>query len=285
MSIILKLLKKNPKKQLKKVLGDYELPTFPAIAQQVTERIRDPNVSSAAIAELISKDPGLSASVLKTVNSAAFSPVEHIDSMNQAVAMLGLSPLESLVLSISVGKILPSTTSPHYSQNEFWLASARRAAVARAIAAALHPATLSLSYTAALLQDMAIPFLVEKRGDEYGKVLEAWHDGSGDLVELERSAFGWDHAEAGTWICSEWNLPESLSAAIGGHHGAVIDGFDTPPAVILVSYIRDTADDPGTDKLVEIAQIRYGMNPERLSELVRAGFAAAEELAGLFTTR
>ncbi len=96
---MLKLLKKNPKKQLKKVLGDYELPTFPAIAQQVTERIRDPNVSSAAIAELISQDPGLSARVLKTVNSAAFSPVEHIDSMNQAVAMLWLSPLESLVLS------------------------------------------------------------------------------------------------------------------------------------------------------------------------------------------
>lgn len=283
---MLKLLKKkNPRKQLKKVLGDYVLPSFPAVAQQVMERIRDPNVSSAAVAELVSKDPGLSAGVLKTVNSAAFSPVEHIDSMSQAVAMLGLSPLESMVLSISVGKLLPATTSPHYSPREFWLASARRAAVARAIAAALHPATTSLSYTAALLQDMAIPFLAEKQGEEYGAILDAWSDGQGDLVELERDAFEWDHAEVATWICRDWNLPESLCAAIGGHHGAMIEGFDVPPAVILVGFIRNTPDDPGTEKLIEIAQIRYSMNSERLTELVRAGFAAADELAGLFTAR
>jgi HD-like signal output (HDOD) protein len=283
---MLKLLKRNnPRKQLKKVLGDYVLPTFPAIAQQVMERIRDPNVSNAAISDLVSKDPGLSAGVLKTVNSAAFSPVEHIDSMTQAVAMLGLSPLESLVLSISVGKLLPAASSPYYSQKAFWLASARRAAVARAIAAALHPASLNLSYTAALLQDLAIPFLVEKRGDAYGKVLEAWYDGVGELAELEREAFEWDHAEVATWLCREWKLPASLCAAIGGHHGAMTDGFDTPPAVILVGYIRNTPDHPGTEKLIEIAQIRYSMNPDRLTELVHAGFETADELATLFTDR
>ena len=129
--------KVDPKAELKAVLGKYSLPTFPVIAQQVMQKVRDPNVSGSEVAGLIEKDPGLSSGVLRTVNSAAFSPRKHVDNLNQAVAMLGLSPLESLVLSATVGKLLPKTASTHYSSKQFWLASARRAAVARAVTASL----------------------------------------------------------------------------------------------------------------------------------------------------
>ncbi len=273
----------DPKAQLQKVLGDYELPTFPVIAQQVMEKIRDPEVSIASVSELIEKDPGLSMGVLRTVNSVAFSPRKRVDNLKQAVAMMGLSPLESLILSTSVGKMLPKTSSDHHSPREFWLASSRRAAVARAIASEVHPSTVNLSYTAALLQDMAVPFLAEKKPEEHGRVLDQWHNGDDDLANLERNEFGWDHAEVATWICDQWGVPESLAAAIGGHHGADVDGFEVPPAVALVSCIRETQENPGIDRLVEVAKSRYGMNPDRVAESVQTGFEAAEELASLFS--
>jgi HD-like signal output (HDOD) protein len=282
---MLKLFSKrriDPRAELKALLGNYDLPTFPVIAQQVMQMVRDPNVSGTDVARLIEKDPGLSAGVLKTVNSAAFSPRKHVDNLNQAVAMLGLSPLESLVLSTTVGKLIPKSTSSHFSSKAFWLTSARRAAVARSLASQMHPATINLTYTASLLQDMAVPFLIHHKPEEYGEILDAWRRGDGELCEMERDRFGWDHAEVATWICSEWGFPDSLTAAIGGHHGVEYEGFEVPPAVMLVSLIRDDLNNPGTDQLIEAAHMRYGMDPARAEELLKTGFEAADELAGLF---
>ena len=58
----------DPKAQLRKVLGEFELPAFPAIAQEVLALMRDDDVPGAKIADGLGRDPGLSVSVLRTVN-------------------------------------------------------------------------------------------------------------------------------------------------------------------------------------------------------------------------
>ena len=276
--------KTDPKAQLHEVLGEYELPTFPAIAHEVMDKIRDPNVSGAVVAELLARDPGLSAGILRTVNSAAFSPRKRVDNLQQAVAMLGLSQLESIVLSTAVRRILPASPSTLFSPKRFWQTCARRAVVARALASEFHPATVGLSYTAALLQDMAIPFLVEHQTEAYGAVLDEWRESDGVLVDLERAAFGWDHAEVATWICQEWGFPESLAMAIGGHHGAPVEGYEVPPAVHLVSFMEEKNEEDAVEILKDAAHHRYGLDPDRVGRLVESGLQAAEELASLLTS-
>lgn len=276
--------KTDPKAQLQAVLGTFELPTFPAIAREVMEKIRDPNVSSSVVAELLARDPGLSSGILRTVNSAAFSPRKRVDNLQQAVAMLGLSQLESIVLSTAVRRILPGAPSPLFSPKRFWQCSATRAAVARTLASELHPATVGLSYMAALLQDMAIPFLVDHGPAVYAEVLEEWRESDTSLVELERAAMGWDHAEVATWICSEWKFPENLAAAIGGHHGTPIEGWEVPPAVLLVSFIEERNMAHGPEAVKDAAHHRYGLDFDRVAPLLEAGLKAAEDLAALFTS-
>jgi HD-like signal output (HDOD) protein len=53
----------DPKTELRKVLGEYELPTYPVIVQQVLEKNRDPNASAQDVAEILSGDPGLSVKI------------------------------------------------------------------------------------------------------------------------------------------------------------------------------------------------------------------------------
>jgi len=272
---------RDPEEELKALLGNYELPTFSAVAHRVLQELRNPEHTSASVAKLLSTDPGLSTSLLKTVNSAAFGLRNSIDSIPQAVAVMGSSALESLAVSVAVGNSLPRNSTPEFEFRRFWLASARRATTARALAGRLHPATAVQSYTAALLQDMAIPFLAHCKPEQYGPLLRHWHASADNLAELEQSELGWSHPQVAGWIAEHWGLPESLTAAIAAHHDTDAPPEDCPPAVTLVSCLVENDDEPGTEQLIETVHARYAIPTDEIDALIRTSFDDADALAQL----
>jgi HD-like signal output (HDOD) protein len=181
---------------------------------------------------------------------------------------------------MSVRNSLPKDSADGYDFARFWRASARRGFLARALAAILCPAQESESFTAGLLQDMALPFLAHQRAKDYGPVLREWHNTDARLYELERDAFGWDHAEVGAWICSEWNLPESITTAIGSHHPGD-DPKGCPASVSLAAYLREAEERSGMEQLLELATTQYRIAPEKASEIVESAFQGAEEFTQL----
>ena len=274
--------KTDPKAMLKKVLGDHDLPSFPDVVLKTLEKTRDPNASSAVIAQILAEDPGLTVRVLRTVNSAAFSPIKKIENLTQAISLMGMSSLESLVLSMGVSKTLLNEAVGGFNPKLFWQGSARRAYIAKALSQHLHPQKNMESFTAGLLQDMALPFLVKRKIEAYDKFLKSWDNGERSLHKMEKETFGWDHAEVATWMCWEWKLPESLASAIGGHNQPEETGeHKRPAAVFLVSLIRNSKDNPGTEQLTEAAQEKYGMEPEMVKTLIEESFEQAEELVNI----
>jgi|ETNmetMinimDraft_26_1059896.scaffolds.fasta_scaffold33177_2 HD-like signal output (HDOD) protein len=277
--------KKDPKTELRNVLGEHDLPSFSGVVMQTLQRMRDPRSSPAAIAAVMAADPGLSVRVLKTVNTAAYSMRKKITSLDQAIGLLGLATVESLVLAVAVKDVLPAEPAPGFDSTRFWRTAARRAATAKALAARLHPAQAAESFTAALLQDMAVPVLTTGKLGKYGSLLEHWHNSNDDLAVLEHAEFGWSHPEVATWMCDEWALPEALASSVGGHHGEVGEGTEgliSPPAVILVSHLREPEERIGSDRLVEAVNEQFGIGTDEVVELVEDSFEAAEELAALF---
>jgi HD-like signal output (HDOD) protein len=273
--------KSDPKAKIREVLGDYKLPSFPGAIMQILQKIRDPKSSVGSVAEILAIDPGLSVQVLRVANSVAYSPARKVENLTQAAALIGLSELQSLVLSFGVRNNLPREPVQGYDCTRFWRAAARRGFVARGLSGLLCPARESESFTAGLLQDMAVPFLAHQRTQDYGPVLSHWHDGEVSLHELEQAEFGWDHAEVATWICHEWNLPENIEGAIGSHHRVGDDIPDCPPSVALAAYIRETPDYPGTDRLIEVAEQRYNIPGEKVCRIVEAAFEQANDFSRL----
>ena len=275
----------DPRAELRTVLGDFELPTFSGVVMQTLEKMRDPEASPADVGAILAADPGLSVRVLKTVNSASYSLRHTIVSLDKAVSLLGMAAVESLVLSVAVGTALPGGEAQGFQSARFWRAAARRATTARALAARIHPATAAASFTAALLQDMAVPVLATERTATYGPLLEHWHNSSDDLAALETSEFGWNHPEVATWMCSEWTLPEELGASVGSHHGVHSDGnrdLECPPAVALVSAIREQDDPEMIEQLVESIRGECGIPADDIVDMLENSFDSAEDLAHLF---
>ena len=275
-----RIRKTDPKASLKKVLGDYDLPSFPGAIVETLRVIRNPNASASSVAEVLSVDPGLTFRVLKMANSPVFSPVRKIENLSQSIALVGLSQLESLVLSVAVKASAPGTSTQAFDFKRFWQASAFRGVMARALAAILCPSKASEAFTSGFLQDLALPFLASTRPKEYGAILAEWRNHHQDLAKMERAEFSWDHAEVGTWLCNEWDLPEETASAIGGHHLDENSSYDCPPPVALVALLGDR-DNAGEDQLIGEAHDKYGIPADKTEELLESSARDAADLAKL----
>ena len=273
--------KSDPKAELKKTLKGYELPSFPAVVIQILQKIRSPYSSAADIADSLALDPGISVKLLRIANSAAFSPTKKVENLTQAIALVGISQLESLVLGVGVAKGMPKQACQWHDPAAFWLTSARRAILAGDLSRYLCPAKESECFTAAFLQDLALPFLACHRSDIYDPIFKRWYLEGGDLVEIEREYSDWDHTEVASWICAEWGLPENIAAAIRSHHGAEIPGYKTLAPIRLVSALREDDANPGIEELIEKAKTEYGMAGKTVTGLMDPAFEKAGELARL----
>ncbi len=80
---------------------------------QLVQEIQQPGTTASRIEELIIKDPVLTYKLLRIVNSAAYSLVRKVESLNQAVVMLGLEQVKkwATLIALSSNKDKPEELS------------------------------------------------------------------------------------------------------------------------------------------------------------------------------
>ena len=74
------------------------IPSLPQVVTRFLEVIRDPAFDFDEVADVLSADPGMTADMLRLVNSPLFGVTRTVSSLHQALALLGLRRVRSLVL-------------------------------------------------------------------------------------------------------------------------------------------------------------------------------------------
>ena len=148
----------DPKAALREALGEYTLPSFSKADLELMRRIRQPETSSGQIAEILELDPALSVKLLVLANSAAFTPRHEVRSVSMAVSLVGLSQLESLVMSATLRKGVPAIQDAQLETSVFWRTAALRGVLARDLARRLCPARTAECFSAGFLQDLGRAF-------------------------------------------------------------------------------------------------------------------------------
>lgn len=265
---------KDPTAELRSMVGAFELPTFSGVAVSTLTLLREEG-DMALIAEQLMADPGLTVRMLRTVNSAAFGMRQEVTNLQHAVSLLGRARVEALVLAAAVGDALPPMQG--VDGRAFWHTSARRACLAKGIAAQLHPASSFESFTAGLLQDMAIPLLEQSHPGRYAALFaEAQSNPDVSLQALEREAFGFDHAQVGAVMAESWDLPEGLITAIAGHHE---DGRGAPHAVEAVARVRHGDGDPELEALRSHCRVSLDISDGALGAIIESADQECTSLA------
>ncbi len=278
-----RLSSSDPRKKLRKILKDFELPHFPKSVLFILDGVRDPNVPTFEVARRVATDPGIHLRVLKTVNSAAFGLSKKVTNIEHAVALLGRARLEALILPLAIQETLPRFQAPCLDQKLFWLGAARRGSLARQIAQLLCPTTHVEAFSAGLLQDMAIPVIMHLKASIYCPNLESWNvEKDLHLDEIEKKELGFDHQEVGKLMGEEWFLPEALVEAISSHH-RYFEGQN--PGVYLASFIRykkDPTESPEEELILEEAYTKFNLAKDTTRNVLYRAYKEAEDLAKIF---
>ena len=198
--------------ELRKILGDAEIPMIPALVAAAIDSVSAPDCDLRDVAEIVGRDPGLSARLLSVVNSAAYAPRNPILGVTQAVTMFGRNHLESMLICLAASATTKGIATPGLNMARFWTTAAWRASAAGLLSRLVDRSRSSENFSAALLEDIAVPILSAARPGYQG-VLEAWEMGKGQLVDLEQRAFGWTHKTVGGWLFEEWGFPDALRTA------------------------------------------------------------------------
>ncbi len=233
---------------LKKILAAAQLPALPQSAIRLLELSQDPNLGPADFAQPIEADPGLTGQVLRFVNSSYFGFSREISSIKLAVTLVGIRTIKNFALWSAVFSLMPNPKCGPFDLKSLWQDSLRRSLFARATARLLGIKEPEEVFSAALLQDMAVPLLAKDAPQVYTKLLESRDDGKVRLSHLERQTFGWSHGQAGAMMARNWNLPDAFADLIESHEQieSYVDAAESSPGKLSValSALLPTVADP-----------------------------------------
>jgi HD-like signal output (HDOD) protein len=210
---------------LKRILAGAQLPALPQSAIRLLELSQGLANGPQEFAVPIESDPGLAGQVLRFVNSSYFGFAREISTIKKAIAMVGIRTIKNFALWSAVFSLMPNPKCGSLDLKPLWQDSLRRGLLARTLARIFAAKEPEEAFSAALLQDMAVPLLAKELLATYGKLLKAREEGKHRLSCLEERTFGWSHADAGALMARHWNLPEKFALLIEGH--TAIDRWTT----------------------------------------------------------
>lgn len=210
-----------------------DVPSLPQAVQKLL-KLSEANSTPREFAEIIEKDQGLTAKVLRLVNSAFYSLRIPVVSLRQASSLLGTKTLKSLALSVSVMQVFKRACGD-FDPMGFWRHAVVAATGARKLGGLFLPGQEEDLYVAGLLHDVGVALLVQYLADEYAVVLREVRSGSRALTEVEEDMLGVTHAEVGHALASRWRLPPLVCECIRHHEapGAVLPGTPGSPREAL----------------------------------------------------
>lgn len=194
-----------------------KLPALPLAVTRFMERSRDPKVDLLALARVVETDTGLTAELLKHINSAYFGLRQKVRTVQQGLALLGMRQSKLFVVTVGMQAAVRARQSKLLSQACFWNSSLQRAIFAREVARLLNT-DLDIAFAGALLQDFLLPVLTNDLFDTYSDFATRRAEMPESLIDHEDASLGWNHAVAGGCIAYRWQLPDDLVCCVLYHH-------------------------------------------------------------------
>jgi HD-like signal output (HDOD) protein len=189
---------------------------MPQVMVRFLEVAEDPDYQYDELVEVLGTDPGTVGDVLRLANSAFFGVTNQIDSLKQALTLLGLKRVRSLVIGRymvdEVAKSAPKSVNLGY----YWRRSLATAVLAARFGAVHRTQDRDAAFIAGLLADMGIVVMARGLGPDYDDIARRYAPGcNDDISAMERTRFGVTHAQVSAMVLEHWKLPANICAAVG----------------------------------------------------------------------
>ncbi len=208
------------KKRRKKnyLLSIRNLPAIPIVTQQVLQLLDNQMSSTADIANLISKDQGLTAKILTVANSPLYGLPRKVPSIDFAILILGFNQIKQIVIALSMMDTFKNEDDKYWNKKAFWTHSFMTAMTAKGIANDLGYHKTGEAFTAGLLHDLGVTVIQKYFNKEFQMINEMVYEQGIPFEVAEVSTMGMSHQEVAKVLSDRWHLPKNLGDAIYYHH-------------------------------------------------------------------
>ncbi len=200
------------------------VPSVPHVVTRFLEMTQGAEFEYDDLAELLGTDPGMASEILRLANSALFGVTRKVTSLKQALTLLGLKRIRSLVLSRYMVQSVGSGVRGGVDMSYLWRRSLASAVLAARFADALLPGRREEAFISALLADIGVVILADNLNHRYLPVAEHYRPCQPyDQTDLEHETVGVTHADVSALVLEHWQLPDLIVKAVRHHHGWPLD--------------------------------------------------------------
>jgi len=220
------------------------LPILPESCLKLTRVLDSPYTQLDDISAVVEADPGLASRLLHTVNSAHFGISRAVLSCSEAVQIVGLEVLRSLMIGIELFDYYQDRPFIQESFRKLWAHSLQTAIAARKISQAENQSLelCNVAFIAGLLHDIGKLILAANAEREYRIALDLCQKTAVPLEQAERGIFGCTHSDVGAYLLVLWGFPDAVVDAVENHHRlSNINSFAPALAIHLGQYLDPTA--------------------------------------------
>lgn len=235
------------------VAGIAELASPPEIYSRITALLDDPASSLQDFADVLQEDPGLTARLLRIVNSAYYGFPSQVSTVSRAITLVGTRELRDLTLATSVLEMFDGIPNELVTMRSFWEESLRCAVFAKVIAARHEQgATIESIFIAGLLHEVGHLLMYRKIPELAREAMLLQRQRSCAAHMAEREVMGFDYAAVGAALLRKWRLPDVLCDPVEHHVDPVHDDHFSLESRIV--HVARRLSLPGTFDIVDLGR-------------------------------
>jgi HD-like signal output (HDOD) protein len=196
---------------------DLPLTVSDVLAQVITE-CDNADASVSSLARIMAADQALAAMVLKLANSAYYGYARRIESLPDAVVLLGFASVKNLAITASITRLLATDRDDLFEVRQGIFEHSLATAVCARILGRTRRVSGEKAFVAGLLHDLGLIILVCYAKDRFRKLVAVAEERGVTLEEVEQEVLGFSQAELGALVAAEWQFPPALCDALRHHH-------------------------------------------------------------------
>ena len=216
-----------------------KLPTLPTIFSAISDAMADPRVTNEDVAKIISGDQASTFKILQVANSAFYGFRNRIDTISQAIMVLGFNEVRNIVLALSVINLFSKEKENlNFNPVNFWAHSIGVGIITRMIGKESGLTNLENYFVSGILHDIGKLFFYVFAPAEYTQVLRIVEEKDCTMSQAETEVFGFDHALLGAQIAERWHLTPNVIFAIKYHQlGPVAEKYEKLIGAVHVANV------------------------------------------------
>lgn len=195
-----------------------EVYALPQIYDRLNLVINHPRSSVTDITRILSEDAALCSRILRLANSPMFGYHAKIDSISNAVTVIGTRQLRDMALAVSVMGVFKGIPETLINMASFWQHSITIAIVARILATCRREANVERFFVAGILHDIGELILCTQAPELVKEMAAASSVSTAPHFAIQRSTLGFDHADLGGELLKFWRIPLNISEPVACHH-------------------------------------------------------------------